>query len=62
MTFATTGKVNDIDGNEYNTVLIGNQLWMVENLKTTKYSDETNIDYPNTDKVAWQANTSGAYA
>jgi uncharacterized protein (TIGR02145 family) len=31
------GKVNDIDGNEYNYVTIGSQVWMTENLRTTKY-------------------------
>ncbi|MBQ9436174.1 MAG: fibrobacter succinogenes major paralogous domain-containing protein [Bacteroidales bacterium] len=39
--------VTDIEGNIYNTVQIGAQCWMKENLRTTKYADGTPIDQGN---------------
>lgn len=52
--------VTDIDGNVYHTVTIGSQVWLVENLKTTKYSNGDPI--PNIpDASAWKSLNSGAY-
>ena len=39
--------VTDYDNNTYNTVQIGNQCWMKENLRTTHYSDGTSIPMGN---------------
>ncbi len=38
-----TSTVSDADNNTYNTVQIGSQCWMKENLRTTKKPDGTNI-------------------
>ena len=52
--------IEDVDGNTYTEVTIGNQVWMVENLKVTRYNDGTTI--PNiTDNDEWEALTSPAY-
>ena len=52
--------VKDIDGNVYHTVTIGTQIWMVENLKTTKYRNGDGI--PNvTDNTQWGNLTTWAY-
>jgi uncharacterized protein (TIGR02145 family) len=39
--------VTDIDGNVYNVVSIGNQCWMKENLRTTRYKNGTVIPTPS---------------
>lgn len=58
--FPIAGTVKDADGNKYNTIKIGNQVWMIENLKTTKYNDGTKIPYV-TDNSEWVSLTTGAY-
>ncbi len=55
------GTITDIDGNVYNTIVIGNQEWMAENLKTTRYRNSAAIAHP-ANNTEWENNTSGAYA
>ena len=52
--------VTDIDGNVYQTVLIGDQCWMMENLKVTHYRNGDPIPHV-TDDGTWGGLTSGAY-
>jgi uncharacterized protein (TIGR02145 family) len=57
--------LTDPDNNTYTTVTIGNQVWTVENLKTTKYSDGAAIAHVP-DSTAWayldtSGSTMGAY-
>jgi len=42
--YTPPGSVQDSEGNQYNYITIGNQVWMTENLKSTKYSDGTNLE------------------
>jgi len=56
----TIGGLVDIDGNVYRTVVIGNQHWMAENLKVTKYRNGDNITHI-TINSDWASNTDGAY-
>ena len=63
LTFSTLTPIVDIEGNIYNIVNIGSQVWMAENLKTTKYSNgdligttipaTLNISSESTPKYQW---------
>jgi uncharacterized protein (TIGR02145 family) len=49
----------DIDGNAYPTIIIGDQIWMAENLRVTKYRNGNTIPIVTTN-AAWTTLTSGA--
>jgi uncharacterized protein (TIGR02145 family) len=51
--------VTDIDGNVYWSVKIGDQIWTVDNLRTTKYNDGTPIPYVKDSAVWVSLNTPG---
>ena len=50
----------DIDGNQYDTVVIGTQTWLKENLKTTKYRNGDHINLI-TDNTKWSTFPIGAF-
>ena len=63
MSFTTAlqlGTVTDIDGNVYQTIIIGTQEWMAENLKVTHYRDGTAIPTGHSNSV-WGNLSTGAY-
>jgi uncharacterized protein (TIGR02145 family) len=55
VSFTTLKTVSDASGNTYPIVTIGTQVWMAENLRTTKYTDGSNIPVVN-DSVQWANN------
>jgi uncharacterized protein (TIGR02145 family) len=52
--------VTDIDGNTYYAVTIGKQVWMAENLKTTKLNDRSSITLIAS-STTWTSTTKPAY-
>jgi uncharacterized protein (TIGR02145 family) len=52
--------VTDADGNIYSTVTIGNQVWMGENLRTTKFSNNDPIAMV-LDSAQWPVQAAAAY-
>ena len=54
------GTLTDIEGNVYNCVTIGSQVWTASNWKCTKLNDGTAIANV-TDNATWAALTTGAY-
>jgi len=60
VTVIRTDTITDIDGNTYRTLQIGDQWWMVDNLKVTRYRNGDAI--PNvTEGTEWNSLTTGAY-
>lgn len=56
----SAGTVTDADGNAYKTIKFGNQVWMAENLRTTKLSDGTPITLATTGG-SWAGLTAPGY-
>lgn len=56
----TYGSLTDQQGNTYKTIIIGSQVWMAENLKTSRYRNGDLI--PNiTEQVVWEGISGGAW-
>lgn len=55
-----TGTVTDIDGNTYATVKIGNQWWMAEDLRATKFRSGSPVEKVD-DETKWATATLPAY-
>lgn len=60
-TLPSKGTVTDIEGNEYQTAQIGNQLWMAENLKTAHFSNGDSIPTTIPDTLILSSTDSQGY-
>jgi uncharacterized protein (TIGR02145 family) len=63
-----TSTISDVDNNVYETVSFGNQCWTKQNLKVSRYNDNSPIDLDAsggangfTVPQTWSTRTSGAY-
>lgn len=54
--------VTDVDGNVYDVVVIGDQAWMAENLRVSKYQNGDPITVGPSDRSEWMALEEGAYS
>jgi uncharacterized protein (TIGR02145 family) len=55
--------INDISGNSYHTITIGNQVWLNENLNTTRFANaDLILHHTDTTPGAWGIVNTGAYA
>lgn len=65
-------QVTDVDGKTYNTIAIGTQVWMAEDLEVTHYRNGDPIQYipcpqqlnynqDNQESKAWESTKSGVY-
>ena len=57
--FAVGSGVTDVDGNNYTSVILGNQEWLAENLRTAKYSNGEDI--PNGANQSWNGLSTDAW-
>jgi uncharacterized protein (TIGR02145 family) len=58
--FSSCGAVSDIDGNHYQTVLIGSQCWTQSNLRTSRYINGDSVVTGLSDS-SWSTTNQGAF-